>query len=209
MKTQILPIDFSQFDESIYAGFWWRLLAVILDAVIIGLIGFALSFLHRLGGTVAYIVSVFQFFFYILYQVLFTKLYGATPGKFVVGLVIVKMDGTPVGWWEASMRNFVTFCIAILGQYLGFLAMKSMDSSEFQSLGYMDQMAGPKAGFPGLAMIGGAVAWIWFLSDLITFLFSPRHRALHDLIGETLVIKDKFRRQILEIMADENVDTDS
>jgi uncharacterized RDD family membrane protein YckC len=103
-----------------YAGFGRRLLAVILDAIILSIpaagLGFATSF-GRSGGSGSNILLT------ILYEALLIALWhGQTIGKLAMGIRVVTADGTPVPVGMAFARAAMKLVSgAALG--LGYLWM--------------------------------------------------------------------------------------
>ncbi|MFN3179689.1 MAG: RDD family protein, partial [Thermus sp.] len=89
----------------VIASPWRRLMASFLD----GLILVALSFLLMTLAGVNPLVQTTSFTQDLLfnwlpswaYYVIFTALYGATPGKMALGLKVVRTDGQPVDWLTA------------------------------------------------------------------------------------------------------------
>lgn len=86
------------------AGPWWRILAAVLDGVIIGILAeVSLSLAGRAmsGGQelfAGYAISA-------AYTVVPVALHGRTFGKAIVGIRIVRADGhQPVGWLTALLR---------------------------------------------------------------------------------------------------------
>lgn len=55
------------------------------------------------------------------YYVVFTAVYGATPGKMALGLKVVRTDGQPVDWLTAFMREVVGKTLSTLPLLLGYL----------------------------------------------------------------------------------------
>jgi uncharacterized RDD family membrane protein YckC len=55
------------------------------------------------------------------YYVAFTALYGATPGKMLLGIRVVKADGRPVDWLTAFMREVVGKTLSTLALGVGYL----------------------------------------------------------------------------------------
>ena len=55
------------------------------------------------------------------YYVAFTALYGATPGKMLLGIRVVKADGRPVDWLTAFMREVVGKTLSTLALSVGYL----------------------------------------------------------------------------------------
>ena len=76
-----------------YGGFWRRALAALVDAIVMGTAGFV--------PYVGWFISVF-------YYPLLTAFYGQTLGKKLLGLMVVnKEDNTPIGIYDAIIREWV------------------------------------------------------------------------------------------------------
>lgn len=110
-----------------YAGFWWRVLAYIVDALILfladGLVGFIIGFIGTLRqipvGEIRLTNSFVGFAFGVLYFPLFEiSGWHGTPGKRVFRLVVTDIDGRPIGFGRAFGRNFgkiISFLILFIG----------------------------------------------------------------------------------------------
>ncbi|MGH7113792.1 MAG: RDD family protein [Stellaceae bacterium] len=139
-----------------FAGFWWRVLAYIIDAFILTIVGAVvggiLGFVIAGGGgsldDVRGIVGILSFVWYWLYFALFesSSLRG-TPGKRACGLIVTRDDGYRISFGRATGRYFAQFLSALI-LCVGFL------------------MAG----------------------------WTRRKQALHDLICDTLVLKELDRQ---------------
>lgn len=91
------------------AGFWIRLLATLLDAVLVGLLIGPLLHLHEWFLLV-----------WVAYHLTFWSWKGTTVGGIVVGLRIVRVDGRPINFAVALVRCLASFfSLVVLG--LGFL----------------------------------------------------------------------------------------
>jgi uncharacterized RDD family membrane protein YckC len=91
------------------AGFWIRLLATLLDGVLVGLLVGPLLRLHEWFLLV-----------WVVYHIVFWSWKGTTIGGIVVGLKIVRTDGRPLNFAVALVRCLASFfSLAVLG--LGFL----------------------------------------------------------------------------------------
>jgi uncharacterized RDD family membrane protein YckC len=97
------------------AGFGERLVAYLIDTVLIVLIELVLMLL--LGRTLGYMLS---FVASIAYFIGFWTAQGATPGKIVMGLRVIRQDGNPVDGSTAAFR-YVGYMISGLAIGLGFL----------------------------------------------------------------------------------------
>jgi uncharacterized RDD family membrane protein YckC len=129
-----------------YAGFLSRLLAMVIDLLIIGttwvLGGLAFSFIRRtsgvdellalLGGALNWLVTFDQALvgivvevssLLLLSQIYFTFFYsfgGATVGKALLGLRVVRRDGRPLRVPQAVWRT-LAYGLSTLLLYVGFL----------------------------------------------------------------------------------------
>lgn len=116
-----------------YAGFISRLIAYVIDLVIISLSLIAISWtvtttieLLNLNSTAVsdfakiMMTGVTIFLFVAGYFVLFWTLTGQTPGKLIMGLRIVTLDGQQLSLGR-SIRRFVGYILSFLTLYMGFL----------------------------------------------------------------------------------------
>ena len=118
------------------AGLAARSLAWIIDALIkFFSVTIGISILALLGSTGAGLIFLGVFAVLWLYNVLFEVLgNGATPGKRAMGLRVMNINGTPVGWGGSVIRNLLRPVDALPGCYLlGFLSVYL--SERFQRLG--------------------------------------------------------------------------
>ncbi|AUB84353.1 RDD family protein [Candidatus Thiodictyon syntrophicum] len=84
-----------------------RALALAADGAIRLVILLALSPLSALSGLGLGLNLIAVFLLEWLYPVTFEVLYGATPGKRAMGLLVVHDDGTPVGLSASLIRNLL------------------------------------------------------------------------------------------------------
>jgi uncharacterized RDD family membrane protein YckC len=118
------------------AGIVPRALAWLVDLMLRGaayLVGGLLLSLFGKGGTGLFLVFMFllEWFYPVLFEVLGS---GATPGKRVMGLVVVEADGRPVGWSASTVRNLLRFADFLpFGFLAGLLSM--LASTRAQRLG--------------------------------------------------------------------------
>lgn len=95
-----------------YAGLGSRGIAQLLDSLIIFGIGIGLTFVVAAfqpgENTAIALVILFVFFWQSGYYILFEGLWnGQTPGKRQQHIRVLKVDGEPVGWAQAVIRNLV------------------------------------------------------------------------------------------------------
>jgi uncharacterized RDD family membrane protein YckC len=113
--------------EMKHAGFWIRFLAMLIDIVILGVIGW-LIFGTESGfisitpdGMIQFSVSFmgWQTLVPIIYVLAFWIWKGATPGKMVLKLQIVEKDGKKLSWQKALLR-YVGYIVSSVPLFLGF-----------------------------------------------------------------------------------------
>ncbi len=110
-----------------YAGFWIRFAAKIIDMVILILFGSAINIVLTIALSFdvlddpfapAYFAwSAAGFVLRGLYHTVFVGSLGATPGKLMLSLRVVRAEGSPVGFlhafgrWVSASLNWLTLCI--------------------------------------------------------------------------------------------------
>lgn len=129
-----------------YAGFWWRFLAFIIDAIIIGfvqgifimpLLGFlglsmaafpdsgtmdqdSIPYIIAMAGSMSmlYIVSLgISWLYYAFFE---SSKYQGTPGKIMLNLKVTDMEGNEIGFGKATGRFFGKIISGMI-LYIGFI----------------------------------------------------------------------------------------
>lgn len=115
--------------DLVYAGFWIRFLAKILDGLIQGTVGIVgMIIMAFLVGVIAVeeggdswlaslIMNLYQlvsFGFGVFYATFFVGKFGATPGKMICGLKVVTSDGGRVSYPRALGRYFAEWLSSLI-----------------------------------------------------------------------------------------------
>jgi len=100
-----------------YVGFWLRLVAFIIDYIVV-VIASKILFGDRIvtisGGSInAQFDGIFMLI-PLLYVILFWKFFGATPGKMILKMQIVSDDNKDLSWKNVLMRVFGYFVSGIV-----------------------------------------------------------------------------------------------
>jgi len=118
IEEEILPnITVSKAE---YAGFWVRLCAFAIDAVIVQLVFVLLTPIHSALGIISEItpqtnmtdfMPAILFFsgLVFFYNSFFVKNFSGTLGKIAFGLAVVRSNGKPMTWSCAFLRSFLSF----------------------------------------------------------------------------------------------------
>ncbi len=100
----------------VYGGFWIRFVAVIIDAIGLWIVNFAIQSVtgtrvtnpYNFGAAMSmiginFIISISLS---LAYESFFLVQYGATPGKMIFHLKVITPDGGPITWGRAVGRYF-------------------------------------------------------------------------------------------------------
>lgn len=162
-----------------------RIVAVIIDLVVVFPIGVIASFSGSLAASLTHtsfagnskiafllnnLVSVFSIFYYILMNFH----YGQTLGKMAMKIKILDVGERPITFAQAAIRSFPEMFSVFVGASL--INMTIRENPDYDAL----QIFG---------IILNVGIWIWYIADIIVCLLSEKKRALHDLIAGTVVVK--------------------
>jgi uncharacterized RDD family membrane protein YckC len=173
-----------------YGGFWLRLGANIVDAVV--LIPFALLSIYvMLFGNpfVLVIIEIITSMSMVAYVTVMHAKYGATLGKMAVGLRVRKLDFSTIGWDEAIKRSSVDYFLvflATLGRIVTLLSIPVQEIRNASIWDFTNLISTHESQIAGLAQ---SLYNLWFWGEVITLLFNKKKRALHDLIAGTVVVE--------------------
>lgn len=146
-----------------YAGFVSRLIALMIDSLIILLIIVAAIWFFSITVTVFQLSATWEYLksiipqlsvwfgwvvvpltgtlsvviFICLYHITFTTVLGQTPGKILMGVRVLTVDGSRVTFWRATLRMF-GYVIAMIPFFLGFFWVLIDDRRQ----GWHDKIAG-------------------------------------------------------------------
>ncbi len=114
---QAIPM---QAPQAIPAGVAPRFVALLIDHGLVGIIGGVLIYQVGFAVTVSSVVAILNF-------IVLEGTQGATLGKMLLGLRVVKVNGSPIGLLEALIRNVLRAIDALPIGYLlgGLLALSS------------------------------------------------------------------------------------
>lgn len=108
----------------VYAGFWIRFGAILIDGIALWMVNFAIQtvtgtarlispgdFPHMMGllGVSFFLSTAVSMF----YEAFFLVQFGATPGKMVFKLKVITPDGGPISWGRAIGRFFARYLSGI------------------------------------------------------------------------------------------------
>ena len=116
------PVESAQ-DKVQYAGFWQRVLASVVDGIIISLVANAIAVIITSGAnpSTTYVVQVFQFLIgWVYFAMMESSVRQATLGKEIMGLTVTNYQGERLSFAQATSRYFAKI-VSVLTLGIGFL----------------------------------------------------------------------------------------
>jgi uncharacterized RDD family membrane protein YckC len=199
MTEKKTPLTIDGINESIYAGFWTRLGSLLLDFLILLPYVILILFLNGLSKNAYYLTFIPGLIFHFWFSIYLVKRYGGTPGKLIVGIKVLKLDGTDVTWREAILRQIINFALTVFASAITIYALSIADGEYYESLGWMKKQQYLFALTPLLFTLYTWTSNIWIYSELFVLLFNKRKRALHDFVADTVIVKTKYIEKIREV----------
>jgi uncharacterized RDD family membrane protein YckC len=173
-----------------YGGFWRRVGAVILDALIMSPLGIALmiglNYTHRAHLYYA-LPGILVYLFFHIYLV---RRFGGTPGKRILGMRITMTDGSPITLNAAFMRCAPLLALNIASTVASVITSLNIGEAGFAGMNYFEKMEAMSKSAPAW---NTAIVWImqaWWIVGAITLAANQRKRAVHDFLAGTVVLRD-------------------
>jgi uncharacterized RDD family membrane protein YckC len=170
------------------AGFWRRFGAFWLDTIICLPVGLFAIWLWNQTQAAQTIWLLPGAAIGIWFHVYLVKRYGGTPGKLILGLRILRVDGAAVGYKEAMLRYAPLFALAFLVSVALALASWKLSEAEYLSLGWQERPARLTAVAPPWYRIVFIIENIWVWSEFVVMMTNKKRRAIHDFIAGTVVV---------------------
>jgi uncharacterized RDD family membrane protein YckC len=190
---EFLPLELD--GQSVYAGFWKRLAALLIDGLLF--IPFTVAWVHLQDISMGVSIAVFilSALLYPLYSVYFHYRFGATVGKMVLGIKVTLPDGSPITLKEALLRSSVDIAFALAGMAGTLIALSHADPQTYLSVTWQDRARYLLHLYPLWYKPMTYLSRLWMFGDFLALLFNRRKRALHDFIAGTVVIQEKVLQQ--------------
>lgn len=189
---EFLPI--TRDGSKVYAGFWRRLGALLVDNFV--LIPFVVIFvwLDGLSISSAMVAAVASVTLLTAYFIYFHYRFGATVGKMVTNIKVTLPNGSPIGFTEAFLRSSVDLGFSMVATFAQLSARINADAQRYLSLDWAgrDEYASSlvPAWYGNVEVLGE----LWFWSEVVVLLFNEHKRALHDFIAGTVVIHKRLAK---------------
>lgn len=189
---EFLPIEIN--GEKVFAGFWKRLGAAIIDIIVFLPVMFISYYIQSISMLTAMLTTIILTPLFYLYIIYFHYKFGATIGKMVVGIQITLPNGHKIGLKEAVLRSSVEIVITCFVVTAQLIALNHADSVIYLNAELLDRAKYLVLLLPSWYGLINLLNQAWFWSEFIVLLFNKRKRAIHDFIAGTVVIKQKYAK---------------
>lgn len=190
---ELLPND--KDGTAVYSGFWPRTGASVIDGVILLLIGIIPDAIGGLSTILAVITIVISSTLYSIYTIVFHHRYGATLGKMAVKIKVTKPDGSPISLSQSVIRSSIYFIFGVLLAVFQIGVLSQIQSMEYLTDNLATGLSLSSLVHPlWFGLIMGSLL-VWTLCEIVTFMLSKKHKALHDVMAGTVVIDQRFQKQ--------------
>ncbi|MEK4344023.1 MULTISPECIES: RDD family protein [unclassified Paenibacillus] len=165
-------------EQEDFIGFWKRVLATILDLLIILIPAVIVYWIFNSLAVSLHseIPIILEYIFFVVFDVFMIVRFGGTPGKLVLKMKIVNQQGNIPTLKEALIRNIFRIISTIFSMIVGVSLYDLTVIST--TLNLWAPLATDLSKILGLIM----------LVDYLFVAFTPRKRALHDMMAGTYVV---------------------
>jgi uncharacterized RDD family membrane protein YckC len=167
------------FDPMDYVGFWKRVMASILDFLVMIIPAVLIYFLsHSLATSMhSEIPIILQYILFLAFDIFMIVRFGGSPGKLILKIRIVNEQGNYPTLKEALVRNVFRIISVLITMVIGVSSYEFTVISSYFSL--WESLASDLNGILGLIM----------LADYLCVALNSRKRALHDMMAGTYVVE--------------------
>ena len=190
------PLKLSGITESIYAGFWIRVWAQILDTVFVLPVLFLILYINGLGKNMYFYTLLPNLLFILWYNVYLPQKNGGTPGKTMAGITIIRIDGNYISWKEAALLYVVLFSLSILNIIMISCNVLKANDTLFMSLGWLKRSQYLMSFSPIFFKLTSWLTNLWFVGEYFVLLINKRKRSISDFIAGTVVVKTDYLNDI-------------
>ena len=186
------PLKIYGINENIYAVFWLRVLALVLDTLFVLPVIFFTLYLNGLSKYMYFYTLLPTILFMLWYNVYLPQKNGGTPGKLKAGLTIIRLDGNYISWKEAGLLYIVVFVFGVLNMVLMSINLLKVDEVAFASLGWIKRSQYLISLSPASFKIISWLSNLWMIIGFIVLFTNKRKRMTSDFIAGTVVVKTKY-----------------
>ncbi|AIQ34128.1 hypothetical protein R50345_05420 [Paenibacillus sp. FSL R5-0345] len=165
-------------EQEDFIGFWKRVLATVLDLLIILIPAVIVYWIFNSLAVSLHseIPIILEYIFFVVFDIFMIVRFGGSPGKLVLKIKIVNQQGNIPTLKEALIRNIFRIISTIFSMIVG------VSLYDLTVISTTLNLWAPLA--TDLSKILGPI----MLVDYLFVAFTPRKRALHDMMAGTYVV---------------------
>ena len=122
-----------------YGTFWQRVAASLIDGLVFLPVICAELCIYDLSREVAMALLVPSALLGFGYTIYFHARFGQTVGKRVMGIQVVRVDGSAIGWREACRRSAVDVLFSTLHVAASSVAFSEIGEGVYEALGWLQR----------------------------------------------------------------------
>ncbi|SFX89316.1 RDD family protein [Cytophaga hutchinsonii] len=187
MQQEIIDVlsEEAEADNVVYATFWKRVGATLLDGLILSPVNYGLIFLSMVYYKI-YVLAVLSGMVHLVYKLYMEKKYGQTLGKMVVRIKVTGDAFQPLDYAQTLKRNYY-YVLSMI--FSAIICMNLFSTEAFQHADtYMELMKAQQMQAPVYKYLQYAFSGVFFI-DILFMLNDDRKKTVHDRWGNTVVIK--------------------
>lgn len=170
----------------VYGGFWRRLIANLIDSIIIIIPFFVFIFPYRNSVLANVYMKCAISILGLIYTIYFNLKYGGTVGKILTGLRIYTINFDRITIKEVLKRQSVDLVLVVLSVFASIYFVNHLSKEELSSYFHNKQdLTKIKSNF--FLLVLRVLTQVWFWGELLTLLFNDKKRAIHDFLAGTVV----------------------
>ena len=196
MTTQKLPLFLENTKQSLYANVGERILAVLLDGLFLIPLTIGMLVFNSMSLYNYYYTFVVSQLIVAVYTIYLPVRYGATPGKLVIGLTILKIDGAAISYRESFLKYLPSFLLGLFAFVIQTCNISMVDEATYNSLGWIAQSKYLQSYSPISTWLQMGIMYAYFLGSLLIVLLNSRKRSLSDVIAGTVVVYTRLLEKI-------------
>ena len=199
MTTKKLPLYLENTFESIYSNFGARFGAVCLEGLFMIPLTVGVLYCNSQSLTNYYYTFVVSQLVYLVYFIYLPVRYGATPGKRLLGMTILKIDGSAIGYRESFLKMLPMLIFALIGFLVQSYQISLADADTFSNLTWQKQSNYLRLLAPLGFYLNIGLVYVFYFANLIVFLTNDRKRSISDHLAGTVVVYSRFLEKIKEL----------
>lgn len=188
MPTQKLPLHLENTPYSLYGNLGERIAAGLLDGVFLVPVTVGSLFINSMHLTNYYFTYVVMQLIIAAYCIYLPVRYGNTPGRRIMGLTILKLDGSAITYRESFLKFLPLLSISLLSFVVMVWAISLADEAAFDRLNWMEQSTYLQSFYPIPMWIQMVFIYGYYIGTMLLVLINKRNRSVSDHLAGTVVV---------------------